>query len=160
MRGIADQYHATAVPGLGHQDGLERPVVDGVCIGGHDRLAYLGHDAAPVRRQVEQPLRLFLNRNPLMIRTVLEQEHVHVGTGYRVETELGVFTHIKVCGIETRRPLGDDAVDHLPGEFGPRRRRRITRSMPATSMPGGGAGRRLNCTSRSATSLNAPVCSS
>ena len=28
-----------------------------------------------------------------------------------------------------------------------RRRRRITRSMPATSMPVGGTGKRLNCTS-------------
>ena len=39
-------------------------------------------------------------------------------------------------------------------------RRRITRSRPATSMPGGGAGRRLNCTSGSATSVSAPEASS
>ena len=59
--------HAPPVPGLGHQYRLQRPVVDGVRIGGHDRLAHLGHDATPVRHQLEQPLRLLRYRNPLVI---------------------------------------------------------------------------------------------
>ena len=44
------------------------------------------------------------------------------------------------------------------GDF--RRLSLMTRSIPATSMPAGGDGNRLNCTSRTATSLKAPLCSS
>ena len=36
-------------------------------------------------------------------------------------------------------------------------RSRITRSMPATSVPGGGGGRRLNSTSGTGTSIRAPL---
>jgi hypothetical protein len=36
----------------------------------------------------------------------------------------------------------------------------ITRSMPATSVPGGGAGRRLNSTAGTGTSISAPLDSS
>jgi hypothetical protein len=36
-------------------------------------------------------------------------------------------------------------------------RSRITRSIPATSVPGGGAGRRLNSTSGTGTSIRAPL---
>ena len=67
--------------------------------------------------------------------------------------------YVKQTGPAT--PVGQPRALGADGrQIYPRRRRRITRSMPATSMPGGGDGKWLNCTSRSATSLNAPVCSS